>query len=51
MRWRVFRMGLSTLLGSPKGFFIPYRYAAGLPPAGQRQPYESLSPYFAPLKR
>jgi hypothetical protein len=47
MRWRVFRMGLSTLLGSPKGFFIPYRYAAGLPPAGQRQPYESLSPYFA----
>jgi hypothetical protein len=47
MRLRVASMGLSTLLGlAPKGFFIPYRYAAGLPRAGQRRPYEALAPVF-----
>ena len=34
-RWRRLRMGVSTLLGRRQGFFIPYRYAAGVEsPAG-----------------
>ncbi len=32
--------GLLTVLGlAERGFFIPYRYAATLPPAGERPPY------------
>lgn len=32
--WRRWRLGLPTLLGRPRGFFIPYRYAAASrPPA------------------
>jgi len=28
--WRRLRLGLQTLLGAKRGFFIPYRYAAGI---------------------
>ena len=39
--------GLSTVLGlSPKGFFIPYRYAAAVPAAGNRPPYRALERLF-----
>ena len=41
-RARRFRFGLSTLLGRPRGFFIPYRYAASVRPA----PYPALEPLF-----
>ncbi|MBK0398983.1 class I SAM-dependent methyltransferase [Limibaculum sp. M0105] len=30
LRWRRFVMGLSTLLGRPRGFFSPYRYAGSV---------------------
>lgn len=39
-------MGLATLLGRPSGFFIPYRYAASLPPAGARSPYGAIESLF-----
>ncbi|MEM9762991.1 MAG: class I SAM-dependent methyltransferase [Pseudomonadota bacterium] len=43
-RWRRARMMLETLLGRPKGFFSPYRYADALrSPVG----YPSLEPRFA----
>src|SRR5262249_17931175 len=32
---RRFYLGLSTLLGRRRGFFIPYRYADRLPPPGR----------------
>jgi len=39
-RWRRFIFGLATVVGlKPRGFFIPYRHAAGLPPAGARGGY------------
>lgn len=39
-RWRRLWFGLLTLLGGrPHGFFIPYRYAASLVPAGARASY------------
>jgi predicted O-methyltransferase YrrM len=42
--WRRLHFGLSTLLGAaPRGFFIPYRYAAGVAP----QEYGALRPLFA----
>ena len=42
--WRRLRFGLSTLLGlKTLGFFIPYRYAAGLP---DRTDYPALEPLF-----
>jgi hypothetical protein len=34
--------GLSTLLGRPRGFFIPYRYAGWAAP----RPYPALEPFF-----
>jgi len=38
--WRRFWFGLLTVSGlSRRGFFIPHRYAATLPPAGRRPPY------------
>jgi hypothetical protein len=44
LRTRVRRVGfgLSTLLGRPLGFFIPYRYAATVAP----RPYPALEPLF-----
>ena len=40
--------GLQTLFGSrPRGFFIPYRYAADLPESGQRKSYEPLAAQFS----
>ncbi len=42
--WRRLIFGLSTLLGGPtRGFFIPYRYAAGAAPGD----YPALRPVFA----
>ena len=38
--FRRLRFGLQTVLGlAPRGFFIPYRYAGGVTPPGQRLPY------------
>lgn len=42
-RWRRFRMGLSTLLGRPKGYFIPYRHA-DIPVS--RAPYAGIAAIF-----
>jgi predicted O-methyltransferase YrrM len=39
-RWR---FGAATLLGAKRGFFIPYRHAAAVEPAG----YPALEPLFA----
>ncbi len=40
MRGRRVGFGLATVLGlARRGFFIPYRYAGDLPPAGTRPPY------------
>lgn len=41
-RIRRARFGLSTLLGRPRGFFIPYRYASSVTPAA----YPALEPLF-----
>ena len=41
-------MGLATVLGiARRGFFIPYRYAARLAPAGRREPYSGIAELFA----
>ncbi|HUT51733.1 MAG TPA: class I SAM-dependent methyltransferase [Alphaproteobacteria bacterium] len=43
-RRRRLRFGLSTLLGfGRRGFFIPYRYAGGVTPAGTRPRYTAVS--------
>ena len=50
MRTRLRRLGfgLSTVLGvRRRGFFIPYRYADRLPPAGRERPYPALERLFA----
>lgn len=40
--------GLRTVLGfEPRGFFLPYRYAASLPRPGARAPYETAEALFA----
>jgi len=39
-------LGLSTLLGRPRGFFIPYRNAQNLTPAGARPPYLGIERLF-----
>ena len=40
-------MGLSTVLGfGQRGFFIPYRYAAGIKPAGERPAYDAVEAHF-----
>jgi hypothetical protein len=44
---RRLRLGLSTLLGRRRGFFIPYRYAQHLPPPGRRPPYDAVERLFA----
>ncbi|MFO1060253.1 MAG: class I SAM-dependent methyltransferase [Dongiaceae bacterium] len=46
--WRRLRLGLPALLGlGGGGYFIPYRYAGRLPPAGTRPPYAALEARFA----
>jgi hypothetical protein len=35
-------LGLNTLLGRRRGFFIPYRYAARLPPPGRPSAYDGI---------
>lgn len=44
--WRRFRLGLATLLGRKRGFFIPYRYAATLPDAATLPPYAPVERMF-----
>jgi hypothetical protein len=39
-------LGLSTLLGRRRGFFIPYRYAHQLPPPGRRPLYQAVERLF-----
>src|SRR5882672_10840896 len=39
-------LGLSTLLGLRRGFFIPYRYAHRLAPPGGRPPYQPIERLF-----
>lgn len=46
-RLRRLRFGLSTVLGiAERGFFIPYRYAAGIAPASRSAPYPELERIF-----
>jgi len=50
--WRARRrrlaMGLATVLGgTPRGFFIPYRYAADMPDRAERTGYPALGERFA----
>jgi predicted O-methyltransferase YrrM len=50
MRERARRLafGLSTLLGlKPRGFFIPYRHAGGIPKRAERGSYAAIEPLFA----
>ncbi len=47
-RWRRLRMGLATVTGAARrGWFIPYRYADGIPDAAERAGYPALLPLFA----
>ncbi|WP_119418447.1 class I SAM-dependent methyltransferase [Desertibaculum subflavum] len=47
MRFRRFWFGLATIAGARRrGWFIPYRYADTLPPAGARGIYTALLPRF-----
>src|SRR5262245_5776551 len=46
---RRFRLGLSTLFGSRRGFFIPHRYADRLSAPGSRPPYDLAERRFAGL--
>jgi len=47
-RWRRLVFGLATVLGvKPRGFFIPYRHAADLAPAGARGSYPWLDTLMA----
>ena len=49
-RMRRLKMGLRTLMGSrPEGFFIPYRYAAEMPPPGSRAAYDTVAARFDAL--
>jgi hypothetical protein len=43
VRWRRLALGLSTLFGRARGFFVPYRYAATVEPCS----YPALELYFA----
>jgi hypothetical protein len=48
MFWRRLRLGLPTILGlQRRGWFIPYRYAATLPAAGNSPPYAAIETLFA----
>ena len=42
--FRRLRFGLTTVLGlAQRGFFIPYRYAGDVPPAGARPAYDEIA--------
>jgi predicted O-methyltransferase YrrM len=46
-RWRRFALGLPTVLGlTPRGWFIPHRYAPLLPPPGAQPPYPAIERLF-----
>lgn len=46
-RWRRFALGLPTVLGlTPRGWFIPHRYAPLLPPPGAQPPYPAVERLF-----
>src|SRR6185503_15254525 len=46
--WRRLSLGLTTLLGLRRaGWFIPYRYADGLPLPGTLPPYAAIARRFA----
>jgi hypothetical protein len=51
-RWRGMAMGLATVAGLAKrGFFIPYRYAAGVRTPGGKRAYPALEPILAAGER
>src|SRR5689334_19155742 len=46
-RWRRLKLGLPTVLGlTPRGWFIPHRYAPLLPPPGAQPPYPAIERLF-----
>jgi hypothetical protein len=46
-RWRRLALGLPTVLGvSPRGWFVPHRYARLLPPPGSQPPYPAIEDLF-----
>lgn len=46
-RWRRLVLGLPTILSlTPRGWFIPHRYAPLLPPPGAQPPYEAIEALF-----
>jgi hypothetical protein len=46
-RWRRLALGLPTVLGlTPRGWFIPHRYAPMLPPPGAQPPYPAIEQLF-----
>jgi hypothetical protein len=46
-RWRRLALGLPTVLGlTPRGWFIPHRYAPLLPPPGAQPPYPAVEQLF-----
>jgi hypothetical protein len=46
--WRRLALGLPTVLGlTPRGWFIPHRYAPLLPPPGTQPPYPAIEALFA----
>ncbi len=46
-RWRRLALGLPTVLGlTPRGWFIPHRYAPLLPPPGAQPPYPAIERLF-----
>ncbi len=46
-RWRRLALGLPTILGlGPRGWFIPHRYAAQLPPPGTLPAYPAVETLF-----
>lgn len=46
-RWRRLALGLPTVLGAtPRGWFLPHRYARLLPPPGSQPPYPVIETLF-----
>jgi len=51
-RWRRLALGLPTVLSlTPRGWFIPHRYAPQLPPPGAQPPYPAIEALFDSRKR